>query len=216
MSGEFTLDAQTRTDLGKGASRRLRRLDNKVLGIIYGGGKKKPAPIMVAENEIVKLANNEAFFTSLITLNLDGKAEQVVVKDVQRHPAKETFMHVDFLRVSAKTKITMHVPLHFINEESCPGVKLQGGKANHALNDIEVSCLPKDLPEFIEVDLGALNAGENIHLSDLKLPKGVESVALSHGEDHDLLVCAVNVPRGAASDDEAAAEGDAEAEGGEE
>ncbi|WP_019529617.1 50S ribosomal protein L25/general stress protein Ctc [Dasania marina] len=216
MSGEFTLDVQTRADLGKGASRRLRRLDNKVLGIIYGGGKKKPTPILFAENEIVKLANNEAFFTSLITLNLDGKAEQVVIKDVQRHPARETFMHVDFMRVSAKTKITMHVPLHFINEANCPGVKQEGGIASHALNDLEVFCLPKDLPEFIEVDMAALNAGDNLHISDLVLPKGVESVALSHGEDHDLLVCAVNIPRGAASDDDAAdeAEGETKEEGG--
>ena len=141
---EFALSAESRTDLGKGASRRLRRLENKVLGIVYGG-KNKPAPITVAENEIVKLAENEAFFTSIVDLNLDGKAEQVVVKDMQRHPAKDTIMHIDLLRVSAKTKITMHVPLHFINEEACHGVKMQGGSISHALNDIEGSCLPKDL-----------------------------------------------------------------------
>ncbi len=195
MSGEFTLDAETRNDLGKGASRRLRRLENRVLGIVYGG-KNKPTPITFAMNSIVKLAENEAFFTSLVDLNLDGKAEQVVIKDMQRHPAKETIMHVDFLRVSAKIKITMHVPLHFTNEETCHGVKTEGGSVSHALNDIEVSCLPKDLPEYIEVNMEALKVGDNVHLSDLILPKGVESVALSHGEDHDLLVSAVNAPRG--------------------
>ena len=219
MSGEFALNAETRNDLGKGASRRLRRLENKVLGIVYGGSKKKPTPITVAMNEIVKLAESEAFFTSLVDLSIDGKAEQVVVKDMQRHPAKDTIMHVDFLRVSAKTKITMQVPLHFINEDSCFGVKMEGGVIAHALNDIEITCLPKDLPEYIEVDMAELKVGENLHISDLTLPKGVESVALSHGADHDLLVSAVNAPKGGASDDDAedAAEGgDEAAEGGEE
>lgn len=204
MSSEFVLNAQTRADLGKGASRRLRRSD-KALGIVYGG-KQEPTPISVAINEIVKLAENEAFFTSLIDLSIDGKAEKVVIKDMQRHPAKETILHVDFLRVDAETKITMHVPLHFINEETCDGVKLQGGTIAHALNDIEVSCLPKDLPEYIEIDMKNLQVGDNVHLSDLKLPAGVESVALTHGEDHDLLVSAVNAPRGgSAEDDEEAA-----------
>ena len=215
MSGDFNLDATTRTDLGKGASRRLRRLENKVLGIVYGG-EVDPAPIAVAENEINKLAANEAFYTSLIKLNLDGKTEQVVIKDMQRHPAKNSIMHVDFLRVSATTKITMHVPLHFINEESSPGVKLQGGTVSHALNDLEIICLPGDLPEFIEVDMGNLNIGENIHISDLTLPKGVESVALIHGEDHDLLVSAINAAKGSIDDDEEAAAAEGEEESGEE
>ena len=136
---------------------------------------------------------------------------------MQRHPAKNTIMHVDFLRVSAKTKLTMQVPLHFINEDTCHGVKIEGGTISHALNDIEVSCLPKDLPEYIEVDMAELKVGENIHLSDLALPEGVESVALSHGADHDLLVSAVNVTKGGGDEEEAAAdEGEAEAEGEEE
>ncbi len=139
---------------------------------------------------------------------------------MQRHPAKETIMHVDFLRVSATTKITMHIPLHFINEDSCKGVKDEGGVISHALNDIEISCLPKDLPEFIEVDMAELNVGENIHISDLKLPEGVESVALNHGADYDLQVSAVNAPRVISDDDEegveAPAEDGGEAEEGEE
>jgi large subunit ribosomal protein L25 len=213
MSSDFTLNAETRADLGKGASRRLRRLENKVLGIVYGG-KKKPTPITLATNEVAKITQNEAFFTSLVDLNIDGKTESVVVKDMQRHPAKETVMHMDFLRVSAKTKITMHVPLHFINEETCKGVKIEGGTISHAMNDIELSCLPKDLPEFIEIDMADIGTGENIHISDLTLPKGVESVALSHGEDHDLLISAVNAPRGSSEDDAAPAE--AEGDAGEE
>ncbi|MEE8057146.1 MAG: 50S ribosomal protein L25/general stress protein Ctc [Pseudomonadales bacterium] len=201
MSSEFTLNAETRTDLGKGASRRLRRLENKTLGIVFGG-KNKPIPITIANNEIVKLAESEAFFTSLVDLSIDGKTEQVVVKDMQRHPAKDTILHIDFMRVSATTKITMHVPLHFINEENCKGVKQEGGIISHALNDIEVSCLPKDLPEYIEVDMIDLNIGDNIHISNLTLPAGVESVALIHGEDHDLLVSAVNAPRGGGDEDD--------------
>jgi large subunit ribosomal protein L25 len=201
MSGEFKLNAEIRSDLGKGASRRLRRLENKVLGIVYGGSAE-PTPVIFAMNEIVKLAESEAFFTSLVDLSIAGKAEQVVIKDMQRHPARETIMHVDFLRVDASTKITMHVPLHFINEESCKGVKVEGGTIAHAMNDVEISCLPKDLPEYIEVDMQELAVGDNLHLSDLTLPAGVESVALSHGEDHDLLISAVNAPRGGGDEDE--------------
>ena len=201
MSSEFLLKAETRSDLGKGASRRLRRLENKVLGIVFGG-TKEPTPITLAMNEIVKLTEKEAFFTSLINLSIDGKSEQVVVKDMQRHPAKETIMHIDLMRIDAKSKFTIHVPLHFINEDICLGVKESGGTIAHALNDIEVSCLPQDLPEYIEVDMALINVGENIHLSNLVLPEGVESVALTHGEDHDLLVSAVNAPRGGGSDEE--------------
>jgi len=215
MSSEFTLNAETRTDLGKGASRRLRRLENKVLGIVYGG-TATPTPIVLAMNNMVKITQNEAFFTSLVTLSIDGKDEQVVVKDMQRHPAKETIMHIDFLRVDASTQITIHVPLHFINEDICEGVKVQGGTVAHAINDIEVHCLPKDLPEYIEVDMQALKVGENLHLSDLTLPAGVESVALSHGADHDLLVSAINAPRGGSDEEEVAAEEAPSEEKGEE
>jgi large subunit ribosomal protein L25 len=195
MSSEFTFEASARADQGKGASRRLRRLANQVPAIVYGADKE-PQAIAIAANEVAKAIQHENFFTSMINLNIDGAAEQVVIKDMQRHPAKDHVMHMDFLRVDQNTKIHMHVPLHFVNAESCPGIKLQGGKAAYALKDIEVSCLPKDLPEFIEVDMGQLNAGENIHISDLNLGEGVSSVALSLGKDHDLLVAAVNKPKG--------------------
>lgn len=198
MSSEFVLDAQSRNDLGKGASRRLRRLENKVLGIVYGADKD-PQPVSVSANEMQKMAKNEAFFTSLLTLNIDGNAEKVVIKDLQRHPAKDSFMHADFLRVDDNTRITMTVPLHFINEETSPGVKMQGGVVSHAMSSLEISCLANKLPEFIEVDMGHLNAGENIHISDLKLPEGVASVSLTHGADHDLLVAAINARRGRAA-----------------
>lgn len=215
MSSDFKLNAEIRTDLGKGASRRLRRLENKVLGIVYGD-EKEPTPITVAMNEIVKLAENEAFFTSLVDLSIAGKIEQVIVKDMQRHPAKDTITHVDFLRVDAATKLTIHVPIHLLNEETCKGVKLEGGIVARALNDIEVICLPKDLPDFIEVDLAELNVGDNIHIADLKLPKGVESVALSHGEDHNLLVVAINAPRGGGDESESADEDSAAEAAGDE
>ena len=206
MSGEFTLNAESRSDVGKGASRRLRRLDNRTPGIVYGGSTA-PQPITFANNEISKLAEHENFFTSLINLNIDGKTEQVVIKDMQRHPAKDKIMHADFLRVDASTKITIHVPLHFLNAEKSPGVKLQGGTVTYTMQDIEVSCLPKDLPEYIAVEMGECNVGDHIHISDLQLPAGVESVALQQGADHDLQVAAVLAPRGGSSDaDEAAGE----------
>lgn len=209
MSSDFTLVAEARNDTGKGASRRLRRLANLVPAIIYGADQD-PKSVSLKANEVAKAVQSESFFTSLVNLEVDGKGEQVVVKDMQRHPAKDHVMHIDFLRIDKKTKIVMHVPLHFINEDTCPGVKLEGGSISHAIQDIEISCLPSDLPEYIEVDLGSLNVGENIHLSDLALPKGAESVALSHGEDHDLLVAAVNAPRGGSDEEEAAEEPAAE------
>lgn len=215
MSSEFTLVAEARNDTGKGASRRLRRLANLIPAIIYGGDQEAKS-VSLRVNEVAKAVQQESFFASLVTLDVDGNSEQVVVKDMQRHPARNDVMHIDFLRVDKKTKIVMNVPLHFINEDSCPGVKLEGGTVSHAVQEIEISCLPSDLPEFISVDLGSLNVGENIHLSDLDLPKGAESVALSHGEDHDLLVAAVNAPRGSAEDDvEEATDESSETEDGE-
>jgi len=209
MSSDFTLVAEARNDTGKGASRRLRRLANLVPAIIYGADQE-PKSVSLKANEVAKAVQSESFFTSLVNLEVDGKGEQVVVKDMQRHPAKDYVMHIDFLRIDKKTKIVMHVPLHFINEDTCPGVKMEGGSVSHAVQDIEISCLPADLPEYIEVDLGSLSVGENIHLSDLTLPKGAESVALIHGEDHDLLVAAVNAPRGGGDEEEAAEEPAAE------
>ena len=205
MSEDFVLDAQARDDLGKGASRRLRRLEGLVPGIVYGGSKN-PVNISINHKDLVKHLENEAFYSHIISLNIAGKAEDVILKDLQRHPSKTQVLHADFLRVSKSTKLHTNVPLHFINEATSKGVKLQGGKVVHNLVQLEVSCLPANLPEFIEVDLGEMEVGQILHISDLKLPKGVTSVALSHGADHDLAVVTMLKPKGGA-DEEAAEDG---------
>ena len=205
MSEDFVLDAQARDDLGKGASRRLRRLEGLVPGIVYGGSKN-PVNISINHKDLVKHLENEAFYSHIISLNIAGKAEDVILKDLQRHPSKTQVLHADFLRVSKSTKLHTNVPLHFVNEATSKGVKLQGGKVVHNLVQLEVSCLPANLPEFIEVDLGEMEVGQILHISDLKLPKGVTSVALSHGADHDLAVVTMLKPKGGA-DEEAAEDG---------
>jgi large subunit ribosomal protein L25 len=194
MSTDFTIHAKGREDTGKGASRRLRRLAGEVPAIVYGG-KKAPAQISLSQKDITKALENEAFYSHIISLEVDGKSEDVIIKDLQRHPAKAYVMHMDFFRVSKTTKLQTRAPLHFINEEECVGVKLGGGLIAHSMTDLEISCLPKDLPEYIEVDMAEVELGDTVHISDIKLPKGVESVALSHGEDHDLPVAAVNKPK---------------------
>ncbi len=201
MSEDFVLNAVARNDLGKGASRRLRRLADQVPAIIYGG-KQAPANISVSHNELVKHLENEAFFSHIISLNVDGKAQDVILKDLQRHPSKPVILHADFQRVSKSTKLHTNVPLHFINEASSKGVKLQGGKIVHNLTQLEITCLPANLPEFIEVDLADVEVGQILHISDLKLPKGVTSVALSHGADHDLAVVTMLKPKGGADETE--------------
>ena len=194
MSTDFILNANGREDTGKGASRRLRRLAGEIPAIVYGG-KKDPAKISLAHKDVAKALENEAFFSHIIGLVIDGKSEDVIIKDIQRHPAKALIMHMDFFRVSKTTKLQTRAPLHFINEETCVGVKMGGGLIARSMTDIEISCLPKDLPEYIEVDMAEVDLGQTVHLSDIKLPKGVESVALSYGDDHDLPVAAVNKPK---------------------
>jgi len=197
MSNAFELNATARTDLGKGASRRLRRLADMVPAIIYGEGKA-PANISIPHKDIQKALSNEAFFSHIITLSVDGKSEQVVIKALQRHPAKPRIMHADFQRVSADHAIVVAVPLHFINEDKCKGVKLGGGSIIKNLNELQISCLPKDLPEFIEVDMTDLGVGESLHISQIVLPAGVTSVDLAHGHDADNAVVTVLAPRGGA------------------
>jgi large subunit ribosomal protein L25 len=182
MTVEFALNAEVRSDLGKGASRRLRRNVAMVPAVIYGG-EKAPQSISLLAKELAKLLENEASFSHVLNLNVAGSTESVLIKALQRHPAKGYVMHADFIRVVAGQKLTAHVPLHFLNQETSVGVKTQGGEVSHTLVEVEVSCLPKDLPEFIEVDMAAVEIGQIVHLSDLKLPKGVELVALAHGND---------------------------------
>ena len=178
----FALNAEVRSDLGKGASRRLRRNESLVPAVIYGG--EKPAQsISLLAKDLAKLLENEAAFSHVLTLNVAGTNESVVIKALQRHPAKGFVLHADFVRVVAGQKLSAHVPLHFINEATSVGVKQQGGEVSHTISEVEVSCQPQDLPEFIEVDLAKVEVGQIVHLSDIKLPKGVELVALAHGND---------------------------------
>ena len=191
MSTNFTINAKSREDTGKGASRRLRRLTGEVPAIIYGG-KKDAEKISILHKDITKALENDAVYSSIISVSIDGKAEDTIIKDIQRHPAKQIILHMDFLRVSKTTKLQTRVPLNFINEDICVGVKLGGGLIAHTMTDIEVSCLPKDLPEAIDVDMAEVDVGQIVHLSDLTLPDGVESVSLSQGADYDLTVATVN------------------------
>jgi large subunit ribosomal protein L25 len=204
MSTDFTLHAKGREDTGKGASRRLRRLAGEIPAIVYGG-KKNPARIALIHKDVKKALENEAFYSHIIALDIDGKSEDVIVKDVQRHPAKAIVLHMDFLRVSKNTKLQTRVPLHFINEDICVGVKLGGGLIAHSMTELEIMCLPADLPEYLEVDMAEVELGQTLHISDIKLPKGVESVALSHGDDHDLPIAAVNKSKAKAEDEDAPA-----------
>ena len=195
----FNLDASVRTDLGKGASRRLRRED-KLPGIIYGG-EEAPVSITLAHNKVFQASEFEAFYSHVLTLNVDGKAVEVLVKDMQRHPYKPKITHIDFQRVIAGQAVHTNVPVHFVNEEKSAAVKA-GGVAEHHLTEIEVTCQPKDLPEFIEVDMAGVEMGQTLHLSDLTLPAGVSSVELAKNDEaHDLAVVTVKPAKGAAAED---------------
>jgi large subunit ribosomal protein L25 len=210
MSESFEVNVELREDLGKGASRRLRRLEDRIPGIVYGAGKK-PQPISLSHKEIIKHLEDEAFYSHILTLKAGKKTEKVILKDLQRHPFKPKVTHADFMRISATQKLQTSVPLHFINEENCPGVKA-GGVVNHSYTTVEVSCLPKNLPEYIEVDMANAEMDAIIHLSDIVLPKGVEIVELSHGEDHDQAVATIHKTRAAVSDSEGEEDGEAESE----
>lgn len=206
---QIEITAKKREAQGTGASRRLRRAGS-VPGIVYGGGKDA-VTIELDHKDLFLQFRHEAFHASILDLNLDGKKEQVLLRDYQMHPVRNTIQHIDFQRVSATEKIHVKVPFHFINQEVAPGVKLAHGVVTHVMTEADVSCLPKNLPEFIEVDLSTLEAGHSIHLSEIKLPKGVEFVQLAHGDD--AAVASIPVPRGgvAAEDEEEAAAPDAPA-----
>ena len=210
---DFTLEAQPREGVGKGASRRLRREAGEIPAIVYGAGKE-PTPITLKHKDLAHAIENEAFFSHIITLKIGGQEESVVIKDLQRHPAKPFLVHADFLRVSADHAIHVRVPLHFLNEEKCVGVKQGGGVINHLLNELEVICLPKDLPEYIEVDVLKLDVGDSLHISDLQLPQGVESAELHHGNDI-AVVSVMSVRKETVESGEEEAGGE-EAKGGEE
>jgi large subunit ribosomal protein L25 len=192
------LKAQTRTDLGKGASRRLRRLENKVPAILYGG-EKKPLILNLLHNEVIKALEHESIYSSIFDLNVDGKVEHVILKDLQRHPYKPVILHMDFQRVSAKDVLVKMIPLHFINEQKAPGF-IAGGVVNHTMTQVEVRCQAKYLPEFIEVDLIKMDLDDVLHLSDLQLPKNVELAIDPTIGGHDHPVVSIHVSRASASD----------------
>lgn len=188
---KIEIDAGVRHDMGKGASRRLRR-EEKVPGVIYGGGKN-PVSLTFEHNKMLKALENEAIYSSILTLKTGTDSERVILKAVQRHPYKPRILHIDLQRVRADEKLHMHVPLHFIGADDAPGVKDAGGMVSHIMSDVEVSCLPDNLPEFIEIDLSSMQLNQILHLSDIKLPNGVEIVALTH--DDDKPVVSVHMPR---------------------
>ena len=185
MANEFT--AFPRATEGRGASRRLRR-SGRAPGVVYGGSAT-PQPIELDHNALMHALRNESFHSSILTMKLDGQTQQVLLRDVQMHPFRREILHVDFQRVDANRRIHMKVPLHFINGENSPAVKVSGAIISHVATDLDVSCLPKDLPSFIEIDLSELTLNQSIHVSNLKLPPGV--TAVSHGVTDPVVVTAV-------------------------
>ena len=197
MSTAFELEIDSRDDLGTGHSRRLRR-QGKVPAVLYGGGKA-PASVTLDHMKLLHKMENEAFYTSILTLNIGKKAQAVVIKDVQHHPSKRQVLHVDFQRILEDEKITLIVPIHYSGQETAIGVKEQGGEVAILVSDAEVSCLPKDLPEFLEVDISELELNQRMSFSDISAPEGVEILALSHDQDHSIVT--INPPRKQEEDD---------------
>ncbi len=192
MAISFELTAESRTDTGKGASRRLRHA-GKIPAIIYGSGKD-PQALTLSHNEVLRNLEHEAFYSHILSINIDGSETRAILRDLQRHPSKPVILHMDLQRISETEKLKTHAPLHFIGEDVAPGVK-EGGLVSHDLTEVSIECLPKDLPEFIEVDISALDIGDSIHLSGLTVPEGVTLIELARGEGHDQSVVSVHVKR---------------------
>lgn len=205
---QFELIAEARQDAGKSANRRLRRT-GKLPGIVYGNSKETNM-IMFNHDDVVHQLEHEAFYSHILTLKIGDTSEKVVLKDLQRHPYKHSLLHIDLQRINEKETLTMRVPLHFINEDKCIGVKQGGAMISHLLTEIDIVCLPEDLPTHIEVDMSDINVGETLHLSDLSFPRGVQS----YGGDDSLPVVSVHIPKGSATDeDEEAVQEEATEEG---
>lgn len=193
----ISLNAEARDDLGKGASRRMRRLSGGTPAIVFGGAKnRKPQSITLVHKDLWKASEIAGFYSSVITLNIGGKEEPVIVKDLQRHPAKQEIQHVDFLRVTKSNLIHILVPIKFINEATAPAIKIGGGKVSHAQSEVEITCLAANLPEFVSVDMQDVPIGGIVHLSDIELPKGVTVRALRLGEDHDQAIATITGAKG--------------------
>jgi len=212
MAISFELTAEPRSDKGKGASRRLRHA-GKVPAIMYGGGKD-PESLTLSHNEVIRNLGHEAFYSHILTVKVGGGETQAILRDLQRHPSRPVVLHVDLQRVNMAETLRTHVPLHFIGEDTSAAIKA-GGLVSHELTDVLIECLPKDLPEFIAVDISGMQIGESIHLSGLSVPDGVTLVELARGEDHDLGVVTIHAKRGADDAGEAAAEDEGEAGAGE-
>ena len=190
---EFTLVAESRGDTGKGASRRLRK--SEIVPAIVYGAKKEALSIQLKHSDVLKSSSQESFYSQILDLSIDGKVERVVLKDMQRHPYKPFVMHMDFQRVDESAALTIRIPVHFLNEEDCIGVKQEGGVIARLMTEIEITCLPKDLPESIEVDVANLSVGDAVHLADLVLPDGVEITSMTSGGDGAAAIVQVAMPR---------------------
>ena len=212
MAEKFDLVAEIREDQGKGASRRL-RLTGKVPAIIYGAGRP-PRALVFAHNKVIKQLESESFYSSILNIKVGGKSQAAIVKDIQRHPSKPQIMHMDLQRIVADEKIKMNVPIHFLNAEESVGVRQGGGSVSQLVNDVEVICLPKDLPEYFEIDIAELGLDEMLHLSDLKIPEGVEIPVLAQGEEQDQAIVSIHVIKVEVIEEEVEAiEGEEAAEG---
>ena len=198
MSEQFELIAELRESIGTGSSRRLRHA-GRVPAVVYGAHKDN-VNITLQHNELSRHLGTEAFHSAVIKLKVGGKSEQVILRDVQMHPFKTQIAHLDFQRISAKEKLHIKVPLHFIGEDVAPGIK-EGGLVSHLITEVDVACLPKDLPEFLEIDLSATELNQTESLSAIRLPEGVEITSLAHGNE-DLAVAAISLPKASALDEE--------------
>ena len=192
MQDQFELNASPRDETGKRAARRLRRA-GLVPAVVYGGGE--PVHLSVRFNELIRHLEHEAFYSHILNLKVNGREERVILRDLQRHPSRMQILHLDLLRIREDQKIKVHVPLHFTGQDDCVGVRQDGGVVNHLQTEIEVLCLPKDLPEFIEVDISRLHLGHSLHLTDVEVPAGVTILALTHGEEGDSAIVSVFRPR---------------------
>src|SRR6186713_1285159 len=207
MAKTHAITVEKRNDEGKGASRRLRRA-GQVPAVVYGG-ELKPVSIQIEHKDVWLASQNEWFYSSILDLSLGGDVQKVLLRDMQRHPFKQQVLHLDFQRVNENEAIHIRVPLHFLNQEKSPAGKKSGIVITHELNDVEISCLPRDLPEYIEVDLGNIDVGDIVHLSDLKLPNGVEIPELRFGKEHDHAVAVAKEIKEEIEEAPVAAEGEA-------
>ena len=193
-STQFEVVAELRTKFGSGANRRLRQ-HGKIPAVMYGASKETVS-LTITANDLYKQLKNESFYSKILTININGQPEQAILKDLHRHPSTSFVLHADFQRISESEKLYISIPIHFTHEDRCVGIKVGGGVLSRQMNEVEIRCLPKNLPEFIEVDLSELQLNDIVHLSDLKLPPDVEIVALIQGEDYDLPVAAIQMARG--------------------